>query len=382
MPFGIRALTRQAGWLWVWLALSIGGCATPPGGDDGIGGTGIASAGDDGIGGTGIQSNILAGDDGIGGTGINGIVASTAPLVVNGIQIALSNQTIVRTDGAPSELSVIKVGAYVEVTARKSSSIGELIATRIDERAALIGPVTGVNEVMQQPLSFVTGVAHDLDQPDALGQWVRVSGQRLRDGGLVVTNIERIEPRESTIVFGPLFSSSGELRIGSVPLKATIARTAPGTWVAATGQWTGDTLRAASVVGRDRAPNIVIALDPQRPLLTGRRVLQGYSIDITSNVARRFAAERRPGAPIALLARRIEGSSALRAIRVRPIIQRPERILEPITPIRPSAPRPVERPPVTRPDITPRPLPAPIERPTVSDRPAPVVDKPLRQIVR
>ncbi len=270
---------RAAALVALVLALTAGGCATPPTAGppdaavavsgDGIGGTGI-DPGADGIGGTGIDPG-----DGIGGTGIIGAITRLDPLTVNGLRLQLAAGGEIVLDGEPATGKALRVGQVVEALARQRGDTA--MTRRITIHHAVVGEVSAVVGRLDE--LRVLGQRVRLDEGTVLapgpevvapGQRIRVSGFRLGEGTIIATRIEPAEPHEWASVLGtvtrvgPRGFAIGELEIES---------THSGTLAAG---------REAHVIGRLDAGRLIAArveLRPTSPFAghADRLRLQGYA---------------------------------------------------------------------------------------------------------
>jgi Domain of unknown function (DUF5666) len=250
-------------------ACSVAALTNPAADPSGIGGTGAPAArGPDpgGIGGTGS----VATGNGLGGTGIVGVVTGFASICVNGVEVEYEPTTPVERDGQASPISELAVGQWVALQA-----VGEgdqLRASRIAVLDAAVGPLTALDaargrfEVMGQ-----TGTALERDDLKglAVGDWVRVSGQRLSDGDIRATRVQRA-PAGQAKVTGP-FSVSGTqgVRVGLTPLtvSALPVGLVEGQEIGVRGQWIDGRLTVQELRVR-----------PTRAVVGGSRevLLQGY----------------------------------------------------------------------------------------------------------
>lgn len=233
----------------------------------GIGGTGQVATGS-GLGGTGRP--VVAGQEGLGGTGIVGVVTGFASICVNGVEVEYGPDTPVERSGQASRLGDLAVGQLVAVQAQGSGD--QLQARRIQVLDAAMGPLTAVDrssgrfEVMGQPAAALEPA--DL-QGLAVGDWVRVSGQRLASGEIRATRVQRTAPGQAmaTGLYGAL--ASNEPVVGATPLWPTqvLQSLAPGQEVTVTGSWEGGGLRVQS-----------LQVQPTRMAVGGsqRVLLQGY----------------------------------------------------------------------------------------------------------
>lgn len=233
----------------------------------GIGGTGQVASGS-GIGGTGRP--VVAGEEGLGGTGIVGVVTGFASICVNGVEVEYEADTPVERDGRASRLGELAVGQLVAVQA--SGSGDQLRARRIQVLDAAVGPLTGLDaaagrfKVMGQPAAALE--PRDL-QGLVVGDWVRVSGQRLASGEIRATRVQRTAPGLAMVTGPYAVSAAGEPGVGATPLwpDPALEGLAAGQDVGAHGAWEGGRLRVQEV-----------RVQPTRSVVSGsqRVLLQGY----------------------------------------------------------------------------------------------------------
>ncbi len=233
----------------------------------GIGGTGQVASGS-GIGGTG--SPVVAGESGLGGTGIVGVVTGFASICVNGVEVEYGPSMPVDRDGDTAPVSELAVGQLVVLQATGEGD--RLRARRIAVIDAAVGPLVALDaasgrfQVMGQPAQALE--ATDL-QGLAVGDWVRVSGQRLSSGEIRASRVQRAVPG-TALVTGP-YAMSGALglRIGATPLTASSlpAGLVEGQEVAVRGAWADGRLQVREW-----------AVQPTRAAMGGSRevLLQGY----------------------------------------------------------------------------------------------------------
>jgi len=237
----------------------------------GIGGTGQVAEGS-GLGGTGSPAALAATGNGLGGTGIVGVVTGFASICVNGVEVEYGPATAVQRDGETTPLSELAVGQLVALQA-----VGEgdqLRAQRIAVLDAAVGPLTAIGvaggrfEVMGQ--SAVALEPGDL-QGLAVGDWVRVSGQRLVDGEIRATRVQRAAAGRAWLTGPYVATGAASGRVGATPVTlagATLpAGGAEGPEISVRGEWVAGRLRAREVMAQ-----------PTRAAVGGMRevVLQGY----------------------------------------------------------------------------------------------------------
>lgn len=237
----------------------------------GIGGTGQVAEGS-GLGGTGSPAALAATGNGLGGTGIVGVVTGFASICVNGVEVEYGPATPVQRDGETTPLSELAVGQLVALQA-----VGEgdqLRAQRIAVLDAAVGPLTAIGvaagrfEVMGQ--SAVALEPGDL-QGLAVGDWVRVSGQRLVDGEIRATRVQRAAAGRAWVTGPYVATGAASGRVGATPVTlsgATLpAGGTEGPEISVRGEWVAGRLRAREVMAQ-----------PTRAAVGGMRevVLQGY----------------------------------------------------------------------------------------------------------
>ena len=216
-------------------------------GTGGIGGTG-AVAGRPGLGGTGIS------EGGIGGTGIVGVITGFASICVNGVEVQFDDQTPVTDAGEPVSARQLAVGQLVALRAGGSGAM--LSASRIALIHTAVGPLTAVDAATGE-FRLLGQTARALE-PAVLGQllvgdWVRVSGQRLARGEIAASRVERIAPQALAQLNGVVERVDaagfvvGGARIALDTL-ALAAQVVAGREVTVSGQWNGRALLAQRVV--------------------------------------------------------------------------------------------------------------------------------------
>lgn len=251
----------------------LGGTGAPmvasQGTGSGLGGTGSpVASGERGLGGTG--SPVAGGESGLGGTGIVGVVTGFASICVNGVEVEYPPSMPVERDGALAPVSELAVG---QVVALQATGQGDrLRASRIAVIDAAVGPITALEaqagrfEVMGQPA--VALEREDL-QGLRVGDWVRVSGQRVSSGDIRATRVQRAAP-EAAFATGP-YGASGTLglRVGATPMvvSALPADLAEGQEIGVRGEWVDGRLRARELLVQPTR----VAVGSAREVL-----LQGY----------------------------------------------------------------------------------------------------------
>lgn len=250
-------------------ACSVASLRNPAADPSGLGGTGApAVRGPDpgGIGGTGQ----VATGNGLGGTGIVGVVTGFASICVNGIEVEYEPSTPVERGGQPSPLGDLAVGQLVALQAGGTGD--QLRATRIAVIDAAVGPLTAL-DVASGRFEVMGQVATALERGDlqglAVGDWVRVSGQRVASGEIRATRVQRAVAGEA-VVTGPYVPpGAGGARVGDTPLAWSPATdgVAPGQEVGVRGRWVGGRLQVQA-----------LQVQPTRAAVGGSRevLLQGY----------------------------------------------------------------------------------------------------------
>jgi hypothetical protein len=244
--------------------LSTAALSAPGGG--GIGGTG-AVAGQTGPGGPGIDPG------GIGGTGILGVITGFASICVNGVEVHFDDTTPVSDAGEAVPARLLAVGQLVAVQARGLGA--EVSASRIALIHAAVGPLSavdaasGVFHVLGQ-----TGRALSASELEGLrvGDWVRVSGQRLALGDIVASRVERIAPQPAAHLNGVVARIDGnvvmvggaQVHVGNALMAAGLV---PGREITVAGPWDGRTLHAQRLLAEPTRQGIGRA---------GRVVLEGF----------------------------------------------------------------------------------------------------------
>ncbi len=184
----------------------IGGTGTPAllNNNSGIGGTGspLTKTNGSGIGGTGAIAN----SSGIGGTGqkadkqasiIIGTITGFGSICVNGIEIHYTPSTPVHANGEASNVGQLALGQVV--SANVSGTGNEVYAKDINVINIVAGPVTDINPQLQQLtvlgqkvyLSGKTYLPQDTIKLTNIqkGSFIRISGLRQADGGIVASRI-------------------------------------------------------------------------------------------------------------------------------------------------------------------------------------------------
>jgi hypothetical protein len=287
-------------------------------GGDGIGGTGVSTArtgtgngSDGGIGGTGVLAAVpgSASGDGIGGTGIVGVITGFASICVNGVEVHFDASTPVADGVDPSSASQLAVGQLVAV--RANGNNGQLSARSITMIHTAVGPLeavdatTGEFRILGQ--SGRAGITRGLAGLSA-GDWVRVSGQRMADGKIASTRVDRVEAQPSVQLNGVVAQADGDtFRIGGTQVR--LARTSwpaglqAGAEVTVYGRWDGRSLHAHRVlVGPTRAgvgqvrrvvlEGYIHAMGPQRLNLGFQDLLIGPDTQVVGARSGRLATDQ------------------------------------------------------------------------------------------
>lgn len=155
---------------------------------------------DQGIGGTGA---IFRGDDqGLTGTGYFGTISDFGSIIINGREVDLGDAIIVRIDGAPAQVSDLKIGHVIAARSYVTDA-HEQIQT-VDVLHTVIGlletldPATGLGVVLGQTIDFNSRIGRETF---ATGDWIAVSGLRAQSGVIVASRVEKMAS-ESFLVRG------------------------------------------------------------------------------------------------------------------------------------------------------------------------------------
>jgi len=227
--------------------------------ESGVGGTGFSDMSgdmDEGVGGTGISFGVtqnrgasegVGGDEGVGGTGIFGIISAFGSIVVNGVHIDYAPETPVSIDGDHGTPSDFAIGQLVSVEADPTPGVfgARYQARLIEIQHAVVGPVSDVDEVARTfiVLGQTVRVQSSDRLPDA-GEWVKVSGLRDADGGVVATRIDSTLSSDRALVRGVVRADGGgALVLGR--LRLPVARTSEAALLA------GDEVLVRGLVGVD-----------------------------------------------------------------------------------------------------------------------------------
>ena len=253
--------------------LGLGGTGAPmvasQGTGSGLGGTGSpVASGERRLGGTG--SPVAGSESGLGGTGIVGVVTGFASICVNGVEVEYPPAMPVERDGVLAPVSDLAVG---QVVALQATGQGDrLRASHIAVIDAAVGPITALEapagrfEVMGQPA--VALEREDL-QGLRVGDWVRVSGQRVSSGEIRATRVQRAAPG-AAFATGPYgVSGTVGLRVGATPMVVSTlpADLTEGQEIGVRGEWVDGRLRARELLVQPTR----VAVGSAREVL-----LQGY----------------------------------------------------------------------------------------------------------
>ncbi|MCE4224234.1 hypothetical protein HCU64_10770 [Methylobacterium sp. C25] len=220
--------------------------------------------GDRGIGGTGArppEDEVPGGDRGIGGTGVIGTIRRFGSIVVNDLRISYPRDVAVRIDGAPAQVSDLKIGHVVRVVAEGGE--GALSTKLIDVTSEVVGPVEAVAKgrltVLGQKVSSAKASAWKV------GDIVAVSGLRRGNGTIVASLIEARREAASRVTGPVRKGADGAPMIGGLRLDGLNA---------------GLVGRRASVEGRSVANGLAVASarDVSRPFPSGlgQASIEGY----------------------------------------------------------------------------------------------------------
>lgn len=254
-------MTRRLPFLPVALAFLLGSCAagTPE------------RAADRGIGGTGIHTA----DRGIGGTGIVGTVTAFGSIWVNGMEVEVPPAAAVRVEGRPAAPGAVRIGHVVALTATPAPKGADGIASDVEVRFAVAGPVEAVGE------GALTVLGQRVDLGEALlaaeprpGLWVAVSGLRRPDGRIAAGRVEPWDFARGWLLRGTSADAAAGTAAasgapGTLTLAGFTARLAPGVAAPAPGQ----PVRAAGRLGPDGAVATDVAPDPLNPFGAAVRAL-------------------------------------------------------------------------------------------------------------
>lgn len=208
--------------LLVWIGLLLACTSTPPGqavghqaSRDGIGGTGqpLTTAHQsekrpfsDGIGGTGRSV-----EDGIGGTGIIGSITGFGSIWIHNAHVFIDAARIT-ANGEKARRKDLRLGQVVAVLSDRKDNGYE--ARSIDIVYEVIAPVTAIDTEKQritalgQVIHYGQGTmiadARGAAQPSRFrpSQWIKVSGLRQKNGEILASRIDLIEPREEVQLIG------------------------------------------------------------------------------------------------------------------------------------------------------------------------------------
>lgn len=215
--------------------------------DGGIGGTGLVPD-DGGMGGTGKTAD----EGGIGGTGIVGVITGFASLCVAGREVHYDGRTVVTRNGVPASLRDLAIGQVISVEARPAKE--GLVAQRVSVVDAVVGPVTALHgdviEVMGQRARLTPEtIRADAGVAPRAGDTLRVSGQRLSDGTVVATRIERAPGEQSSLLGVVQRTAPGSFVLSGVRVDTPTAGTLVSSRkeVLAVGRWDGSRLVASRI---------------------------------------------------------------------------------------------------------------------------------------
>ncbi len=246
----------------------VAGLRSEPGTGGGIGGTGISRAraqplaapgGDGGIGGTGVRASAAGpdgtatGQGGIGGTGIVGTITGFASICVNGVEVHFDAETPVSDAGEVVSARQLAIGQLVAVSA--SGAGAQVQARQIALIHTAVGPLAAVDA---RTGSFgLLGQRARVRDPAQLnhllvGDWVRVSGQRLAGGDIVVSRLDRIAPQKRVQLNGVVervaansfYLSGAQVQFGSMHASAPPV----GSEITVSGLWDGRVLLAQQAI--------------------------------------------------------------------------------------------------------------------------------------
>lgn len=202
--------------------------------------------------GTGDQLATNSGDgSGIGGTGIVGTITGYGSIYINGQEIFLQRNTRIEEHGKIHAATHLAIGMRAEVLADEDN--GRLIARLISLRSAVVGPVQAINikskhiTVMGQNVVLATKSFNGV----RIGDTLRISGQRLANGDIKASYIDKASTPDKVSVYGPI-SRLGQndfwiagLRIQSIDaLKGSLQT---GQWVQVSGHYESGRLAATTV---------------------------------------------------------------------------------------------------------------------------------------
>jgi Domain of unknown function (DUF5666) len=245
------------------------------GGNGGIGGTGVIATNKkikfDNSGNSGNS-----GVGGIGGTGIVGVITGFASICVNGIEVHFDVQTPVSDNGQTITLKQLEVGQVVSVTAFQKNA--QSVAKNIAVIHALVGPISEI-DVEKNKLSVMGQKVTAMTPSDIatlrLGDWVKVSGNRLANGDVMASRVDGVPVSTAIVdaqVRGSIKAIQGKmLKVGDVTIYlgtlATLNNVAVGQEVSIRGTISDNVLQAKE-----------IAIDPILASFSGvdHVVLEGY----------------------------------------------------------------------------------------------------------
>ena len=127
---------------------------------------------------------------GLGGTGIVGSVTGFGSIFVNGLELEITDQTVISLNGQRLSEYQFQIGETVEILAADSSSHSD--ALRVNIRQELIGPIAGYDKERQILQVLGQQVRLEDDGKEWLpGQFVAVSGYVDQNGLIQARLIQR-----------------------------------------------------------------------------------------------------------------------------------------------------------------------------------------------
>ncbi|MFK5915202.1 MAG: hypothetical protein QM484_12580 [Woeseiaceae bacterium] len=152
-----------------------------------------------GIGGTGI----LASQSGIGGTGIIGEITGFGSIFVNGVEVEVEPQTLLYVDGKKVSKHHFARGEIVVLHTEQKNSLS--FAREIFIRHEVIGQVKKLMPQLQR--AVILGQVVDtsaLSIQPIVGEVIRVSGFRGKEGIIHARHISKANDRQSGLLVGKL----------------------------------------------------------------------------------------------------------------------------------------------------------------------------------
>lgn len=131
-------------------------------------------------------------DYGIGGTGIVGSVTGFGSIFVNGIEVEITDQTVISVNGQGVKEYPFQIGDTVEILARDAAAFTH--ALRLNIRHEIIGPISSWDK--QRQLMQVLGQKIQLADETAdwiPGQFVAVAGYLDHNGVIQARRVDRAE---------------------------------------------------------------------------------------------------------------------------------------------------------------------------------------------